>query len=82
MALTPEIDAYIERINGLNALVAALDGVQPIQVTIGSYSLTVDPNGMPEAYSRGRDVLRSVAESTITDLRNAIATTAIAQGTV
>jgi hypothetical protein len=82
MALTPEIDAFIAQINGLNALVAALDGVQPINVTIGTggIGITVDPTVMPEAYTRGRDVLRSVAESAITDLRNAIASTAIAQG--
>jgi hypothetical protein len=82
MALTPEIDALVARINGLESLVSALDGVQPINVTIGTFSLTVDPATMPEAYTRGSDVLRNVAQSTIVDLRNAISQTAIAQSGV
>jgi hypothetical protein len=79
MAITPEIDAFVAQIEGLNALIASLDGVQPIQVTIGTNGLLVDPAVMPEAYSRGSDVLRSVASTAIADLRNAIAMTAIAQ---
>jgi hypothetical protein len=79
MPLSPEIDGLAARIEDLNALIAALDGVQPIHLTIGSYSLTVDPATMQDAYNRGSDVLRAVANSTINDLRNAIATTAIKQ---
>jgi hypothetical protein len=79
MALTPEIDGLVARIADLGALVVALDGVQPIQVTIGAYSITVDPAAMPEAYRRGSDVLRNVAELTIVDLKAAIANTAIQQ---
>lgn len=79
MALTPEIDGLVQRIAGLEALIAALDGVQPIVVTIGTYSLTVDPTTMPEAYQRGSDSLRGTAQGAITDLRNAVAQTAIAQ---
>jgi hypothetical protein len=79
MALTPELDALAARINGLEMLIASLDGVQPINVTIGAYSLIVDPNTMPDAYTRGSDILRVVAQSAISDLRNAVATTAIVQ---
>lgn len=79
MALSPEIDGLVARIAGLDALVNALDGVQPINVSIGTYNLTVDPAAMPEAYQRGSDVLRAVAQSAINDLRNAIAGTAIMQ---
>jgi hypothetical protein len=79
MALTPEIDGLTQRIAGLEALLTSLDGVQPIQVSIGNYSLSVDPVSMPDAYSRGSDILRVVANSAIQDLRNAVASTAIAQ---
>lgn len=79
MALSPEIDSLVARITGLEALISSLDGVQPINVTIGSYSLLVDPATMPEAYQRGSDSLRAVALGAITDLRAAIATTAVMQ---
>jgi hypothetical protein len=79
MALTPEIDGLTSQIGNLEQLVQALDGVQPIQITIGTHGLTVDPTVMPEAYSRGLDVIRSVSQSAIVDLRNAIATIAIQQ---
>lgn len=79
MALSPEIDGLVARIQGLEALVASLDGVQPINVTIGTYSLVVDPVAMPEAYQRGSDSLRATALGAITDLRNAVATTAVMQ---
>lgn len=79
MALSPEIDALVARISGLEALVASLDGIQPIHVTIGSYTLIVDPVAMPEAYQRGSDSLKATALGAITDLRNAVATTAVMQ---
>jgi hypothetical protein len=79
MALTPELDGLVARIANLEALVVALDGVQPIQVTIGAYSLTVDPATMQDAYGRGSDVLVRVAQQAIADLREAIASTAIVQ---
>jgi hypothetical protein len=79
MAINPQIDAFVAQISGLEALVGALDGVQPILVTIGNNQLLVDPPTMPEAYSRGSDVIRGVAQSAIVDLRNAISGTILAQ---
>jgi hypothetical protein len=79
MALTPEIDELVARLANVEALITALDGVQIIHVTIGTYNLDVDPMTMTEAYNRGADVLRSIAHGYITDLRNAVAETAIAQ---
>jgi hypothetical protein len=79
MAINPTIDALVGRIGGLEALVGALDGVQPILVTIGSERLLVDPATMSEAYGRGADVIRGVAQSAIVDLRNAISETVLAQ---
>lgn len=79
MALTPELDGLAAKVANLQALIVALDGVQPIQITIGAYGLTVDPAVSPDAYNRGLDVLRGVAQSAILDYRNAIASTAIAQ---
>lgn len=79
MALTPELDGLAAKVANLEALIHALDGVQPINITIGTYSLVVDPAISSEAYNRGLDVLRGVAQATILDLRNAIASTAIAQ---
>lgn len=79
MALTPQIDGLVARIIGLDALIAALDGVTPIVVTVGTVNLTVSPETMPEAYQRGSDMLRNVALSAIQDLRVGVADTAIAQ---
>jgi hypothetical protein len=79
MPISPQIDAFVAQIGGLGALVAALDGVQPILVTIGTNQLLVDPATMPEAYARGSDVIRGVAQSAIVDLRNAISATVLAQ---
>jgi hypothetical protein len=79
MAINPTIDALVGQIGGLEALVGALDGVQPILVTIGSEPTLVDPATMPEAYGRGSDVIRGVAQSAIVDLRNAISETVLAQ---
>jgi hypothetical protein len=79
MAINPQIDAFVAQIGGLEALVGALNGVQPILVTIGSNQLLVDPTTMPEAYGRGSDVIRGVAQSAIVDLRNAISATILAQ---
>jgi hypothetical protein len=79
MAINPQIDAFVAQISGLEALVGALDGVQPILVTIGNNQLLVDPPTMPEAYGRGSDVIRGVAQSAIVDLRNAISATILAQ---
>jgi hypothetical protein len=79
MTINPTIDALVAQIGGLEALVGALDGVQPILVTIGNNQLLVDPPTMPEAYSRGSDVIRGVAQSAIVDLRNAISGIILAQ---
>jgi hypothetical protein len=79
MAISPQIDAFVAQIGGLEALVAALDGVRPILVSIGANQLLVDPAIMPEAYNRGSDVIRGVAQSAIVDLRNAISSTVLAQ---
>jgi hypothetical protein len=79
MAINPQIDAFVAQIGGLEALLLALDGVQPILVTIGANQLLVDPAAMPEAYGRGSDVIRGVAQSAIVDLRNAISATVLAQ---
>jgi hypothetical protein len=79
MTINPTIDALVAQIGGLEALVGALDGVQPILVTIGNNQLLVDPPTMPEAYSRGSDVIRGVAQSAIVDLRNAISSVVLAQ---
>jgi hypothetical protein len=79
MTISPQIDALVTQIGGLGALVGALDGVQPILVTIGTNQLLVDPTTMPEAYARGSDVIRGVAQSAIVDLRNAISATVLAQ---
>jgi hypothetical protein len=79
MTINPTIDALVAQIGGLEALVGALDGVQPILVTIGNKQLLVDPPTMPEAYSRGSDVIRGVAQSAIVDLRNAISAVVLAQ---
>lgn len=78
MALTPELDALASRVSALQALIDALDGKQPIEVTIGSFQMLVDPATAPEAYTRGADVLRGLAHGTIIDLRNAIATSVLA----
>jgi hypothetical protein len=79
MAINPQIDAFVAQIGGLEALVAALDGTQPILVSIGPRQLLVDPVVMPEAYGRGSDVIRGVAQAAIVDLRNAISATVLAQ---
>jgi hypothetical protein len=79
MTINPQIDAFVAQIGGLEALVAALDGTQPILVSIGPRQLLVDPATMPEAYNRGSDVIRGVAQSAIVDLRNAISGTILAQ---
>jgi hypothetical protein len=79
MTINPTIDAFVGQISGLEALVGALDGVQPILVSIGAKQLLVDPATMPEAYGRGSDVIRGVAQSAIVDLRNAISATILAQ---
>jgi hypothetical protein len=79
MAITPEIDALVARIDGLESLIGVLDGVQPIVITVGSFNFTVDPAIAPDAYARGADVLKGQAQATIIELRNRIASTAIAQ---
>jgi hypothetical protein len=79
MTINPTIDALVGRIGGLEALVGALDGVQPILVTIGSEQLLVDPAASPEAYGRGSDVIRGVAQTAIVDLRNAISSAVLEQ---
>jgi hypothetical protein len=79
MAINPQIDAFVAQIGGLESLVSALNGVTPILVTIGANQLLVDPAVSPEAYNRGSDVIRGVAQSAIVDLRNAISTTILVQ---
>lgn len=79
MALTPEIDGLVARIAEIEAFVSALDGTQPIIMTIGTHSLTVDPTVAPEPYGRGIDVLKGVAQGFIVTLREGVASTAIAQ---
>lgn len=79
MALTPELDALAAQIINMDALISSLDGIKPITVSIGTFSITVDPASMPVAYNSGAAVLRNVAETTILQLREAIATTALTQ---
>lgn len=79
MAINPQLDGLAAKIANLESLITALDGVQPINISIGTYSLAVDPVVSPDAYNRGLDVLRGVAQSAILDLRNAIASTVLAQ---
>lgn len=79
MALTPELDALAAKVANLESLISNLDGVQAINVTIGTFVLIVDPATNRDAYNKGADVLRTVAQQNIADLHNAIASTAIVQ---
>lgn len=62
----------------LKSLVAALDGVQPITLSIGSYSMTVDPAVATDSYAHASQAIRNSVDGTIAYLRAAIADEAIA----
>lgn len=81
MAINATIDAMTTQIAELRALVAGLDGVQPIAVSIGQASMSIDPATATDSYAHASQAIRNSVDGTVAYLRAAIADAAIAANT-
>lgn len=79
MAITPTIDAVVNRIASLQALAAAIDGVTPITLTIGTASQTINPSNSPDAYQAMASFITRMTGTAIAKLRDQLASLSVTQ---